>query len=42
MKKLFIFGMLALSLSLTACNTVAGFGKDMQKVGEKVQGAGSK
>ncbi|WP_256646176.1 entericidin A/B family lipoprotein [Thermomonas paludicola] len=25
------------SLTLTACNTVAGAGKDVQKVGEKVE-----
>lgn len=27
---------------LTACNTVQGFGKDMQKVGDKVEDAAKK
>ncbi len=27
---------------LTACNTVNGFGKDVEKVGEKMQGASTK
>ncbi|WP_341675188.1 entericidin A/B family lipoprotein [Niveibacterium sp. SC-1] len=26
------------ALSLTACNTVHGFGKDVEKVGDKIQG----
>ena len=29
-------------LVLTACNTVSGVGKDMQKAGEKVEEAASK
>ena len=29
-------------LALTACNTVSGMGKDMQKAGEKVEEAASK
>jgi predicted small secreted protein len=28
--------------TLSACNTVHGFGKDVQKVGEKMEGAGNK
>ena len=27
---------------LAGCNTVSGFGKDVQKVGQVVQGAGGK
>jgi predicted small secreted protein len=30
------------SLVLTGCNTVEGFGKDVKKVGEKVEGAAAK
>ena len=30
------------SLLTTGCNTVAGVGKDVQKVGEKVEGAAKK
>ena len=39
MKRVFALALLAaFSLThLTACNTVAGAGKDMQKVGEKVE-----
>lgn len=42
MKRLTVLLMLALiaSVSLTACNTVQGFGKDVKKVGEKMEGAG--
>ena len=34
--------LLACMAVLTACNTVNGFGKDVQKVGEKVEGAAKK
>ncbi|WP_240095597.1 entericidin A/B family lipoprotein [Thermomonas flagellata] len=39
MKRLSALLLLAVfaSASLTACNTIAGAGKDMQKVGEKVE-----
>ncbi|MEO7494409.1 MAG: entericidin A/B family lipoprotein [Massilia sp.] len=40
MKKLFAFSVIA--LLLTGCNTIAGVGKDVQKVGQVVEGAGSK
>ncbi|MDC8759129.1 entericidin A/B family lipoprotein [Janthinobacterium fluminis] len=40
MKKLFALCITA--LILTACNTVSGIGKDVQKVGQVVQGAGGK
>lgn len=39
MKKLIaIFCVLAMGTSLTACNTVKGFGKDVERGGEKIQG----
>ena len=38
MKRLIVVMMLGMfSMGLTACNTVAGAGKDVQKVGEKVE-----
>jgi entericidin A len=40
MKKLFALTIIA--LALTACNTIAGVGKDVQKVGQVVEGAGKK
>ncbi|MES2118424.1 MAG: entericidin A/B family lipoprotein [Pseudomonadota bacterium] len=40
MKKLFTLSLLA--LILTGCNTINGFGKDVKKVGEAVEGASSK
>jgi predicted small secreted protein len=33
---------LALSLQLTACNTMSGVGKDLQKAGEKIEEAAKK
>ncbi|WP_317204174.1 entericidin A/B family lipoprotein [Janthinobacterium sp.] len=40
MKKLFALCIAVLLLS--GCNTVSGFGKDVQKVGQKVEGAAQK
>jgi entericidin A len=40
MKKL--FALAATALILTGCNTIAGMGKDVQKVGQVVEGAGRK
>jgi entericidin A len=39
MKRLIVLAMMAMfsTATLTACNTVAGAGKDVQKAGEKVQ-----
>lgn len=39
MKRLFALLMLVMfaSATLTACNTIAGAGKDVQKAGEKVE-----
>ncbi|MFP5391381.1 MAG: entericidin A/B family lipoprotein [Gammaproteobacteria bacterium] len=40
MKKLFALIAIAAAVScVSGCNTVAGFGKDVQKVGQKVEGA---
>ncbi|MEO6919734.1 MAG: entericidin A/B family lipoprotein [Collimonas sp.] len=39
MKKLVALGMLMASVyALSACNTFQGFGKDVEHVGEKIQG----
>ncbi|MBJ7313928.1 entericidin A/B family lipoprotein [Rugamonas sp. CCM 8940] len=40
MKKLFVLTLIALLLG--GCNTINGFGKDVKKVGEAVEGASSK
>ena len=40
MKKLFVLSNTALILS--GCNTVNGFGKDVKKVGESIEGASTK
>ncbi|WP_426176212.1 entericidin A/B family lipoprotein [Massilia sp. TWR1-2-2] len=40
MKKLFALS--AIVLLLAGCNTIAGVGKDVQKVGQVVEGAGRK
>lgn len=34
--------MLLAALVLTGCNTIAGAGKDIQKAGEKIEGAAKK
>ncbi len=31
-----------LGATIAGCNTIAGFGKDMERAGEKVQGAAKK
>jgi predicted small secreted protein len=40
MKKLFALSLIALFLA--GCNTVAGFGKDVEKVGSKMENAAKK
>ena len=40
MKKLLALTFIA--FMLTGCNTVSGFGKDVQKVGSKMEGAAKK
>ncbi|MEN9868668.1 MAG: Entericidin EcnA/B family [Pseudomonadota bacterium] len=43
MKKIFSIAILMIfATGLMGCNTVAGIGKDVQKVGEKVEGAAKK
>lgn len=44
MKRVFALLLLCLfvSVSLSACNTVQGAGKDIKKVGEKIEGAATK
>ncbi len=44
MKKiiLLVLSLSVVSLLLGGCNTVAGLGKDVKKVGEVVEGAGKK
>lgn len=37
MRKLYILVVLAFAVSLTACNTWHGFGRDVEKVGDKIQ-----
>jgi predicted small secreted protein len=34
-----VLSILIVSLGLTACNTMKGFGQDVERGGEKVQGA---
>jgi entericidin A len=40
MKKIFAFSLI--SLFLAGCNTMSGFGQDVQKVGSKVERAAEK
>ncbi|WP_025916344.1 entericidin A/B family lipoprotein [Herminiimonas sp. CN] len=40
MKKLLT--LICIAFALSACNTMEGFGKDVQKVGSKVEGAARK
>ena len=40
MKKMtLMIGLMLVSLSLIGCNTMAGAGKDIQKAGDKIEGA---
>lgn len=39
MKKLIIMGVVAAALAVSACNTVAGVGRDVSAVGSAVAGA---
>jgi predicted small secreted protein len=40
-KIMLAFGILG-SLSLVSCNTVAGFGEDLQSAGDSIEGAGER
>ncbi|MBA4256586.1 MAG: entericidin [Polaromonas sp.] len=42
MTKLLSLIAIALSFTLSACNTVKGVGQDIQKAGEKIEGAAKK
>ena len=42
MKLMSTFLILAFAVTLNACNTMAGAGKDIQKGGEKIEGAATK
>ncbi len=42
MKKTTLFMVLSLTLALVGCNTVKGVGQDIQKAGEKIEGAAKK
>jgi entericidin A len=42
MKKMIALAVAAAMLLLAGCNTVNGFGKDVQKVGEKMENAAKK
>ena len=42
MNKLLGFAVVALAFALSACNTVKGVGQDIQKAGEKIEGAAKK
>lgn len=43
MKKIIsVLGILMLAIGLSGCNTMKGFGKDVERGGEKVQGAAEK
>jgi len=37
LKKLFIFALISGVAMLGGCNTMAGFGKDVEKVGDKIE-----
>ena len=42
MKKFTLLTCLVLGLFLVGCNTVKGVGQDLQKAGEKIEGAAKK
>lgn len=42
MNTLLTCALLAAALSLVGCNTVKGVGQDIQKAGEKIEGAAKK
>jgi entericidin A len=42
MKRLWILLVAMCALGLAACNTVEGFGKDVKKVGEKMEDAAAR
>ncbi|RZI79950.1 MAG: entericidin A/B family lipoprotein [Rubrivivax sp.] len=42
MKRFTLIATLIAGLSLVGCNTVHGFGQDVEKVGDKISGAAKK
>ncbi|HCY14442.1 MAG: entericidin [Curvibacter sp. GWA2_64_110] len=42
MKKITLLAILSVTLALVGCNTVKGVGQDLQKAGEKIEGAAKK
>ena len=40
--RLVLFGLFAVCICLTGCNTVKGLGQDIQKAGQVIEGAGKK
>jgi predicted small secreted protein len=41
-KPLLLTALIMLVVAVTGCNTFKGFGQDVQKAGEKIEGAASK
>jgi entericidin A len=37
-----LFALALITLAITGCNTISGVGKDVQKVGQVITGAGGK
>ncbi len=42
MKKITLLAILSVTFALLGCNTVKGVGQDIQKAGEKIEGAAKK
>jgi len=42
MKKVIALALIAFAFAVTGCNTISGVGKDVQKVGQVITGAGGK
>jgi predicted small secreted protein len=42
MKKITLLAILFVTFALVGCNTVKGVGQDLQKAGEKIEGAAKK
>ncbi|MBI3531572.1 MAG: entericidin [Curvibacter sp. PD_MW3] len=42
MKKITLLAILSVTFALVGCNTVKGVGQDIQKAGEKIEGAAKK
>jgi predicted small secreted protein len=42
MKKLIVLALAFAAVTLAGCNTISGMGKDVQRAGQVIQGAGGK